>query len=103
MAVVPAAVTGLKSKKVGAPPPGGPTVVVTTISLRRLFPVSRVLPAHPVVTRAEADVLAPRDRYLDLFAQARNVGYIVESGTTEKMFSEPDDTRTLDYVRGRFG
>jgi len=30
-------------------------------------------------------------------------GYIVESGTTEKMFSEPDDTRTLDYVRGRFG
>ena len=30
-------------------------------------------------------------------------GYIVESGTTERMFSEPDDTRTLDYVRGRFG
>jgi phosphate transport system ATP-binding protein len=30
-------------------------------------------------------------------------GYIVESGPTEKMFSEPDDPRTLDYVRGRFG
>jgi hypothetical protein len=38
------------------------------------------LTTHPVVTRAEADVLAPRDRYLDLFAQARNVGYVVESG-----------------------
>jgi phosphate transport system ATP-binding protein len=30
-------------------------------------------------------------------------GRIVESGPTEKMFSEPEDTRTLDYVRGRFG
>jgi len=30
-------------------------------------------------------------------------GYIVESGPTEKLFSEPDDPRTLDYVRGRFG
>jgi phosphate transport system ATP-binding protein len=30
-------------------------------------------------------------------------GYIVESGTTERMFSSPDDQRTLDYVRGRFG
>jgi len=53
------------------------------------------LPAHPVVTRAEADVGLPlagatapasqaratgRDRYLDLVAQARNVAYVVESG-----------------------
>ncbi len=30
-------------------------------------------------------------------------GRIVEWGTTEKMFAEPDDSRTLDYVRGRFG
>jgi phosphate transport system ATP-binding protein len=30
-------------------------------------------------------------------------GHIVESGPTEKLFSEPDDPRTLDYVRGRFG
>jgi phosphate transport system ATP-binding protein len=30
-------------------------------------------------------------------------GYIVESGLTEKLFSEPDDPRTLDYVSGRFG
>jgi phosphate transport system ATP-binding protein len=30
-------------------------------------------------------------------------GQIVESGPTEKMFSAPDDPRTLDYVRGRFG
>jgi len=30
-------------------------------------------------------------------------GEIVEQGPTEKMFFEPDDQRTLDYVTGRFG
>jgi phosphate transport system ATP-binding protein len=30
-------------------------------------------------------------------------GQIVEAGPTQKMFSEPDDSRTLDYVSGRFG
>ena len=30
-------------------------------------------------------------------------GHIVESGTTEKLFSDPDDPRTSDYVHGRFG
>ena len=32
-----------------------------------------------------------------------SAGYIVESGPTQKLFSEPDDSRTLDYVQGRFG
>ena len=30
-------------------------------------------------------------------------GVIVEAGSTDKMFEDPDDPRTLDYVRGRFG
>jgi phosphate transport system ATP-binding protein len=30
-------------------------------------------------------------------------GRVVESGPTEKMFSDPGDPRTLDYVQGRFG
>jgi phosphate transport system ATP-binding protein len=30
-------------------------------------------------------------------------GRVIESGPTEKMFSDPDDGRTLDYVNGRFG
>jgi phosphate transport system ATP-binding protein len=30
-------------------------------------------------------------------------GYIVEAGPTEKMFAEPEDPRTRDYVHGRFG
>jgi phosphate transport system ATP-binding protein len=36
-------------------------------------------------------------------AAANEPGRIVESGDTEKMFDSPDDPRTLDYVRGRFG
>jgi phosphate transport system ATP-binding protein len=31
------------------------------------------------------------------------VGRLVEFGTTEKIFSRPDDKRTEDYVTGRFG
>ncbi len=30
-------------------------------------------------------------------------GRVIETGPTEKMFSEPEDPRTLDYVHGRFG
>jgi len=30
-------------------------------------------------------------------------GRIVEAGPTEKLFTSPDDPRTLDYVSGRFG
>lgn len=30
-------------------------------------------------------------------------GYIVEVGATSKMFSNPNDSRTEDYVNGRFG
>jgi phosphate transport system ATP-binding protein len=33
----------------------------------------------------------------------REPGRIVEAGPTKKMFDSPDDTRTLDYVTGRFG
>ncbi len=30
-------------------------------------------------------------------------GHVVEAGRTEAMFTNPQDQRTLDYVRGRFG
>ncbi len=36
-------------------------------------------------------------------ASEHKPGHIVEHGPTEKIFAEPDDPRTLDYVRGRFG
>ena len=36
-------------------------------------------------------------------AEQGTPGGIVEASSTEKMFSEPDDPRTEDYVNGRFG
>ena len=30
-------------------------------------------------------------------------GRIVEFGTTEQLFNQPEDERTSDYVHGRFG
>jgi phosphate transport system ATP-binding protein len=36
-------------------------------------------------------------------AEAGTPGYIVEAGPTDLMFSRPKDSRTLDYVHGRFG
>jgi len=31
------------------------------------------------------------------------IGYLVEEGPTDKMFTNPDDKRTQDYITGRFG
>ncbi len=36
-------------------------------------------------------------------AEAGSPGIIVEQGNTNKMFQDPDDPRTQDYVTGRFG
>jgi phosphate transport system ATP-binding protein len=36
-------------------------------------------------------------------AEQGTPGQIVESGSTSKIFSAPDDPRTADYVEGRFG
>ena len=36
-------------------------------------------------------------------AEENEPGYVVEQGPTDKMFSTPDDERTLNYVEGRFG
>ncbi len=42
--------------------------------------------------------------YCAFFLAGENApGYVVEQGTTTKMFESPDDPRTLDYVEGRFG
>jgi phosphate transport system ATP-binding protein len=32
-----------------------------------------------------------------------HMGYLVEVGNTEKIFTTPNDQRTKDYITGRFG
>ena len=42
--------------------------------------------------------------YTAFFLAAENEpGYVVEQGPTAKIFTNPEDQRTLDYVEGRFG
>ncbi len=43
------------------------------------------------------------DRCAFFLAEENEPGYVVEQGATTKMFEDPDDPRTLDYVQGRFG
>ena len=38
-----------------------------------------------------------------LIEEQGQAGRIIETGPTDKLFSMPDDQRTLDYVSGRFG
>jgi phosphate transport system ATP-binding protein len=43
-------------------------------------------------------------RYCAFFLASHDTpGRIVEAGPTEKVFGDPDDPRTADYVHGRFG
>ena len=32
-----------------------------------------------------------------------HLGYLVEEGATDEIFTAPDDKRTQDYITGRFG
>jgi phosphate transport system ATP-binding protein len=43
------------------------------------------------------------DRCAFLLMGDDKAGELIEFGPTAKLFSEPTDTRTLDYVNGRFG
>jgi phosphate transport system ATP-binding protein len=43
------------------------------------------------------------DQTAFFLAENNNAGYVVESGSTTQIFSTPKDTRTEDYVSGRFG
>jgi phosphate transport system ATP-binding protein len=56
-----------------------------------------------IVTHNMQQALRVSD-YCAFFLAAENEpGRVVEKGLTEKMFNNPDDPRTLQYVSGRFG
>jgi phosphate transport system ATP-binding protein len=56
-----------------------------------------------IVTHNMQQAQRVSDHCAFFLAAENEPGHIVEAGTTEKMFSGPDDPRTLDYVQGRFG
>ena len=40
---------------------------------------------------------------MSLLGLLRHLGYLVEEGATDKMFTNPSDSRTEGYITGRFG
>jgi phosphate transport system ATP-binding protein len=56
-----------------------------------------------IVTHNMQQAMRVSDRCAFLLMGDDKSGELIEFGPTAKLFSEPTDTRTLDYVNGRFG
>jgi phosphate transport system ATP-binding protein len=56
-----------------------------------------------IVTHNMQQALRVSDRCAFLLMNLERAGELIEFGPTSKLFSEPTDPRTLDYVNGRFG
>ena len=56
-----------------------------------------------IVTHNMQQAQRVSDRCAFFLAAENQPGYIVEQGETESIFHSPQDTRTSDYVNGRFG
>ena len=56
-----------------------------------------------IVTHNMQQAMRVSDRCAFLLMGEDKAGELIEFGPTAKLFSEPTDPRTLDYVNGRFG
>jgi phosphate transport system ATP-binding protein len=56
-----------------------------------------------IVTHNMQQAQRVSDQCAFFLASSTTPGNIIESGQTTKLFENPDDERTADYVNGRFG
>ena len=56
-----------------------------------------------IVTHNMQQAARVSDQCAFFLAELGQPGFIVEHGATHRMFEEPEDPRTFDYVHGRFG
>ena len=56
-----------------------------------------------IVTHNMQQAQRVSDRCAFFLAAENQPGHIVEQGATSDIFERPQDTRTADYVNGRFG
>ena len=56
-----------------------------------------------IVTHNMQQAMRVSDRCAFLLMGDDRTGELIEFNSTSKLFSEPDDPRTLDYINGRFG
>jgi phosphate transport system ATP-binding protein len=56
-----------------------------------------------IVTHSMQQAQRVSERCTFFLATGNTPGHIVEAGLTQKVFEEPEDPRTADYVNGRSG
>ncbi len=56
-----------------------------------------------IVTHNMEHAARVSDQCAFLLMAADKCGELIESGATDKLFNDPADSRTLDYLNGRFG
>ena len=56
-----------------------------------------------IVTHNMQQAARVSDQTAFLLMADDRAGVQIEVGPTSKIFNDPDDSRTLDYIRGRFG
>ena len=56
-----------------------------------------------IVTHNMQQAARVSDKTVFFSLNERRQGILVEAGPTEKIFTNPDDQRTEDYITGRFG
>jgi phosphate transport system ATP-binding protein len=83
-----------------------PCSALDPTSTRRIEETIRELRGHVtvvIVTHNMEQAQRVSDRCAFFLASENTPGHIVESGPTAEVFDNPKDSRTADYVHGRFG
>ncbi len=83
-----------------------PASALDPISTLKIEDLLRELEQHytiVIVTHNMQQAARVSDQTVFFSLNERRQGMLVESGPTEKIFTNPDDRRTEDYITGRFG
>ncbi|MDQ3442834.1 MAG: ATP-binding cassette domain-containing protein, partial [Chloroflexota bacterium] len=83
-----------------------PASALDPISTLKIEELLRELEANYtiiIVTHNMQQAARVSDKTVFFSLNERRQGILVETGPTEKIFTNPDDRRTEDYITGRFG
>lgn len=76
---------------------------ISTLKIEELLRELETMYTILIVTHNMQQAARVSDQTVFFSLNERRQGVMVESGPTEKMFTNPDDPRTEDYITGRFG
>ena len=76
---------------------------IATASIEELVYQLKAQYTIVIVTHNMQQAMRVADRTAFFSLDDQRVGTLVEYGPTERLFSNPEDTRTRDYITGRFG